>query len=109
MQSRIHEIDDAVIRQRLAKFEEFKSRYPDIPLYGFSTIMRTPQYSIGGTEPPYYEKYGFQIYRLTALWDKDEVEGLTDTERQEQKMLTAAIPKDDLADWMARRGKKFPG
>ncbi|HWR38801.1 MAG TPA: DUF4127 family protein [Patescibacteria group bacterium] len=107
VQSRTHEIEESVLTQRLNHFSEFKQRFPDIPMYGFSTIMRTPQYSAGGTEPLYYEKYGFQIYRLTGLWDKAEMEGLSAEEKQEQAALLAAIPATDLKDWMDRRGKNF--
>ncbi|HWR39955.1 MAG TPA: DUF4127 family protein [Patescibacteria group bacterium] len=105
--SRSHEISEDVIARRVAKFAEFKAENPNVPVYGFSTIMRTPKYSAGGTDAPYYEKYGYQIYRLTALWDKKEIEGLTTEEQQEVQQLTAAIPQADLKDWMDRRGKNY--
>ena len=105
--SRTHEISEDVIARRVAKFAEFKAENPNVPVYGFSTIMRTPKYSAGGTDAPYYEKYGYQIYRLTALWDKKEIEGLTKKEQQEVQQLIATIPQADLKDWMDRRGKNF--
>ena len=89
--SRTHEISEDVITRRVAKFAEFKAENPSAPIYRFSTIMRTPKYSAGGTDAPYYEKYGYQIYRLTALWDMKEIKGLTKAEQQEAQQLTAAI------------------
>ncbi|WP_051296739.1 DUF4127 family protein [Anaeroarcus burkinensis] len=105
--SRTHEIAEDVLARRVAKFAEFKAANPNVPIYSFSTIMRTPKQSAGGTDASYYEKYGYQIYRLTALWDMKEVNGLTKTEEQEVQQLTAAIPQADLKDWMDRRGKNY--
>lgn len=105
--SRTHEISEDVIIRRVAKFAEFKAENPSVPIYGFSTIMRTPQHSAGGTDAPYYEKYGYQIYRLTALWDMKEIKGLTKAEQQDVQQLTDAIPQADLKDWMERRGKNY--
>ena len=105
--SRTHEIPEDVIVRRVTKFAEFKAENPSVPIYSFSTIMRTPKYSAGGTDAPYYEKYGYQIYRLTALWDMKEIKGLTKAEQQEVQQLTATIPQADLKDWMDRRGKNY--
>ena len=50
--SRTHNYSDAVLKERLANFEKLKEINPGANIYVYSTIMRTPQASAGGTERP---------------------------------------------------------
>ncbi|NMC33648.1 MAG: DUF4127 family protein [Veillonellaceae bacterium] len=105
--SRTHFASDAELLARLEKFRELKRRYPALRLYVFSTIMRTPKMSAGATEPPYYEKLGPAIFRITALEDKREVAGLSAAETAELSRLIGAVPAENLADWRTRRAKNY--
>ena len=105
--SRTHFDSETELSSRLEKFRELKQRYPSLRLYVFGTIMRTPKMSAGATEPPYYEKVGPTIFRITALEDKREVAGLAGVETAELTQLTARVPAVNLADWRARRAKNY--
>ena len=105
--SRTHDFPAAVLAERLQGFARLKAANPGLRLYVFSTIMRTPQASAGGTEPDYYETYGPSIFRITALRDKAETAGLTRGEDAELKDLLAHVPAGALADWHDRREKNL--
>ena len=105
--SRTHFDSETELSARLEKFRELKRRYPSLRLYVFGTIMRTPKMSAGSTEPPYYEKVGPAIFRITALEDKREISGLTAAETVELEQLTGRIPAANLADWRTRRAKNY--
>ncbi|MEG6586931.1 DUF4127 family protein [Dendrosporobacter sp. 1207_IL3150] len=105
--SRTHDFGEVILQKRLNRFKELHEANPAIPIYVYSTILRTPQGSAGGVEPAYYEQYGWNIFQLTALRDKAEIEGLT---KQEKKLIDynlGTIPPDALADWQQRRQKNF--
>ncbi|MBP2653777.1 MAG: hypothetical protein H6Q73_1346 [Firmicutes bacterium] len=105
--SRMHSFDELVLQKRLKRFGELHKAFPDLGLYVYTTVLRTPQGSEGGVEPGYYEKYGWDIFRLTALEDKEEIVGLTKQEEKELNSKLAAIPSAFLEDWMKRRQKNF--
>lgn len=105
--SRRHDFSQNLLDWRLRRFRLLSENNPNVALYVFSTIMRSPQASAGGVEPPYYEKYGKYIFQLTALQDKAEVKGLTVDEQNVLKIAKASIPPEYLADWMDRRQKNF--
>lgn len=105
--SRTHTLPVSEIEDRLLRFARLKAANPGMRLYVFGTIMRTPRASAGGVEPPYYEEYGPSIFRITALRDKAETNGLTHAEENELRALTAAVPAEALTDWYERREKNF--
>lgn len=105
--SRTHDFEQYVLDWRLRHFKKLKEVNPSGRVYVFSTIMRTPKASAGAVEPPYYEQYGPNIFKLTALQDKADTIGLSSAEKQELAAVTAAIPHDVLEDWMKRRAKNF--
>lgn len=105
--SRTHAFDEKVLKERLERFKQLQKAHPFARLYVYSTVLRTPQGTAGGVEPAYYEQYGWNIYQLTALRDKEEVEGLTKKEKKLLESNLAIIPPDALADWMQRRQKNF--
>ena len=71
--------------------------------------MRTPRTGLasGYEEPDYYRYYGTNIFRLTELMDKQELEGLTPREIKEFNFLQRLIPTRAIEDWMGRREKNF--
>ena len=107
--SRKHQLDGDEILARADLFTEFRKQHKKLPLYVFGSIMRTPRSGLasGYEEPDYYRYYGANIFRLTALMDKQELEGLTKREVKEFNFLQRLIPNKALEDWMKRREKNF--
>ncbi|MGM9581125.1 MAG: DUF4127 family protein [Anaerovibrio sp.] len=107
--SRKHHFTQQKLLERVKKFQEFKDSHPKVPMYVFSSIMRTPRTgeASGTEEPGYYFSYGTDIFRYTALKDKEEVEGLTKREKKEMKFLTEFLPQEAIDDWMSRRSKNL--
>ena len=105
--SRTHSFDENTLMRRFDRLTSLKSKQLDLRIYAFSTIMRTPRASSGGVEPPYYEKWGPNIFRWSELQDKSEIVGLDDSENKEKSDLLAKIPQDVLDDWLTRREKNF--
>lgn len=107
--SRKHDFDADEILARADLFAEFRKRHKKLPLYIFGSIMRTPRTGLasGYEEPDYYRYYGTNIFRLTELMDKQELEGLTPREIKEFNFLQRLIPTRAIEDWMGRREKNF--
>ena len=107
--SRKHNYSQAEIMRRVEHFKEFRAAHPNMQLYVFSSVMRTPRSgeASGYEEPAYYRKYGADIFRYTGLKDKEETEGLTGREKKELLFLERLIPKKDLQDWLGRRKKNY--
>lgn len=101
--SRKHHHLEKYLRGQVMRLDALKKNNPGLKLYAFSTIMRTPRQSVATVEPEYYETYGPQIFRLSQLMDKEDLEGLTPEEDMEKNRLTLSIPSDDLKDWRTRR------
>ena len=107
--SRKHDYDGDEILARADLFVEFRRKHKKMPLYVFGSIMRTPRTGLasGYEEPDYYRYYGTNIFRLTELMDKQELEGLTPREIKEFNFLQRLIPTRAIEDWMGRREKNF--
>ena len=107
--SRKHEYDGDEILARADLFKEFRNKHKKLPLYVFGSVMRTPRTGLasGYEEPDYYRYYGTNIFRLTELMDKQELEGLTSREIKEFNFLQRLIPTRAIEDWMGRREKNF--
>jgi hypothetical protein len=105
--SRIHHFDLETLQGRLNNFQVVKNMNPFAKIYVFGTIMRSPQQSSGGVEPPYYEQYGPSIFDLTALRDKAETKGLSVKEQKRLQQDIQIIPPEYLAEWLSRREKNL--
>ena len=106
--SREHDLTAEEIMARAKKFEQLKSKFPNLKIYAFGTIMRTARMGSNlAKEPEYYATYGTQIFRYTGLKDKSEVTKLTRKEQKEFEQLDKNIPKEYLEDWLQRRAKNF--
>lgn len=107
--SRKHDYEKAVILYRAEQFKDYRNKHKKLPIYVFGSIMRTPRNGLasGYQEPDYYRYYGANIFRYTALRDKEEMEGLTEREQKEVDFLNRLIPEKAMKDWMGRRGKNF--
>lgn len=107
--SRRHDVDLATLESRVKRFAELHKAHPRLRLYVFGSIMRTPRTpeASGGNEPAYYQGYGGDIFRYTALIDKQETDGLSRRERKELAFLTRLIPREAIDDWLSRHQKNF--
>ena len=99
--SRKHQFDGDEILARADLFAEFRKKHKKLPLYVFGSIMRTPRSGLasGYEEPDYYRYYGTNIFRLTELMDKQEMEGLTSREVKEFNFLQQLIPTKAIDGW----------
>ena len=107
VESRMHNETEEKLFERVNNFAKLKEDYPGLKIYAFSTIMRTPRQSYGNVEPPYYSVYGREIFALSQLYDKEQVQGLTLAEKNLKEELLLSLPKKYLDDWFARRQKNY--
>lgn len=107
--SRKHNLSEDVVLARVHNFEKIHQANPNMKLYVFGSIMRTPQTSeaSGNEDANYYAQYGTDIARYTALTDKLEQDGLTHKERKQLQQYEQKIPKAALDDWLSRRQGNF--
>lgn len=107
--SRKHNLNEDVVLARVHNFEKIHQANPNMRLYVFGSIMRTPQTSeaSGSEDANYYAQYGTDIARYTALTDKLEQDGLTHKERKQLQQYEQKIPKEALDDWLSRRQGNF--
>lgn len=107
--SRKHNLSEDVVLARVHNFEKIHQANPNMRLYVFGSIMRTPQTSeaSGSEDANYYAQYGTDIARYTALTDKLEQDGLTHKERKQLQQYEQKIPKAALDDWLSRRQGNF--
>ena len=105
--SRKHNLDLHRLEYRVRHIEDLHKKYPNVPIYAFGTVMRSPRASGGGVEPAYYDQYGPTIFRIAALQDKLDSQKLTADEQKELFMLQATVPVEFLQDWFHRRQKNM--
>lgn len=107
--SRSHQIDADILLSRVQNFKTLREKNPNLNLYLFGSLMRTPYVGTPGDreEPAYYGQYGTQIFQLTGLLDKQETSKLSSAEKNQLAALEKAIPDEILDDWFARRVKNL--
>ena len=103
--SRKHNESLDVLTNRESRLRALHRAHPNVPIYAFGTIMRTPYASSGGVEPYYYANYGPSIYRISALQDKMDAGTITPSESAELLSLKLSVPSEYLQDWFKRRTK----
>jgi len=79
----------------------------DVPVYGFSTFMRTPARSYGNVEPSYYSEIGPAIYKYSQLADKIDSRGASFREELISGALERNMESAPLGDWLKRRDKNM--
>ncbi len=103
--SRKHNESLEVLTKRETRIHTLHRTYPNVPIYAFGTIMRTPYASSSGVEPYYYTDYGTAIYRISGLQDKMDMGIITPAESAELLSLKLSVPSEYLQDWFKRRTK----
>ncbi len=107
--SRKHDIPAEVLNSRLENFEKLHRENPNLKIYVFDSLMRTPQTGTRGDveEPNYYVFYGKDIFQYTRLADKREIGYWSQTEENKFRALEKKIPPQVLSDWFERRAKNI--
>lgn len=103
--SRKHNESIETLTARENRIRSLHKNFPNVPIYAFGTIMRTPYASSSGVEPYYYANYGPSIYRISALQDKMDLHTITPEESAELLSLKLSVPSEYLQDWFKRRTK----
>ncbi|GIP35044.1 DUF4127 family protein [Paenibacillus sp. J2TS4] len=101
--SRLHHYSPEHCQARIDLLKELKLRRPELKIYAFNLIMRTPANSSNDEEPDYYADYGSSIFRYSWLKDKQEREELDAEERNEWNRLLKEIPEEVLTEHLRRR------
>lgn len=103
--SRTHELSEDVLMERAGHFRQLRERYPDLKMYVFSSIMRTPKMNAnyGGVEAPYMDNHANDFFVYSSLMDKMEQQGLTKKEKRTLEDVKAKIPQDAFESWQHRR------
>ena len=111
--SRKHQLTPEIILERTKNFEKLREENPNLPIYAFATIMRTPSYNWEAAatenipESEYYGKYGEKIFQYTALKDKEETQGISAAEQNEIARIEKEVPARAMKDWFGRRAKNY--
>ena len=107
--SRSHEISADVLNARVENFRTLRDNNPNLKLYLFGSLMRTPSFGTPGDreEPAYYGQYGAQMFQYTKLLDKQEISRLNRNEKAQLESLRKELPEEILRDYFDRRQKNF--
>ena len=103
--ARIHNHSLDVLLKRLEIIKEIKSINPKLIIYGFSLIMRCPNYNTSYAEMPYYGEYGKSIHHYGQIKHKKMISLETKEELQELENIN--IPDKFLNDFKSRREKNL--
>ncbi len=107
--SRKHEISQENLNQMLARFEKICRDNPNLKIYVFDSLMRTPHFGTKGDieEPEYYAIHGSNIFQYSMLDDKRDIYGLSRYEEDNLRQLRQSIPAEIFSDWIERRIKNL--
>ncbi len=105
--SRKHNLPMETLTARLEKVEALHKSHKKVPIYVFSTVMRSPWAGGKGVEPDYYLTMGADIYQLASLQAKMDEEGLNPQERNDWFAIMRRVPMEYLQDWYNRRRKNM--
>lgn len=105
--SRKHNLPMETLTARLEKVEALHKSHKNVPIYVFSTVMRSPWAGGKGVEPDYYLTMGSDIYQLASLQAKMDEEGLNPQERNDWFAIMRRVPMEYLQDWYNRRRKNM--
>ena len=105
--SRKHNLTMETMQARLTKVEALHNKYKHVPIYAFSTVMRSPWAGGKGVEPDYYLQFGSDMYQLASLQAKMDTENLSPQERSDWFSIMRRIPMEYLQDWYDRRHKNM--
>ena len=107
--SRKHEVTEEILNQRLENFSKLRAENPNLKIYVFDSLMRTPYEGTKGDieEPEYYAEYGANIFQYSMFADKKEISKLTRDEEFSMRNSKNKIPAEIFSDWLSRREKNL--
>ena len=99
--SRKHHIPKDLLVRRVNNIDKLHQEYPKMPIYMFTSIMRTPKdgASSGTEEPDYYVEYGKAIANYTRIDSADT----SQLNQSYQVALRDTSGEIALKDWLTRR------
>ena len=105
--SRLHYDSEETLLERLNVLRKIKEINPKIKLYAYHLIMRCPSGSGDSEEPNYYALCGREIHLLGAYKHKEQVNALTDFEKEDYENINKFIADNNyqqyVDDYLARR------
>lgn len=103
--SRTHELDQATILARVQRFRELSESFPNLSVYGFSTVLRpllSNTHSGPRMEPEDYQKNAVKIYEYSALRDKVDMGQGKKRDKKAMDRLQKEISPAVMESWEAR-------
>ena len=111
VQSRKHSFSLEELKARANSFH-LPSTFSHLPKYGFSSILRIPNYNSSEEEKDYWQDYGEKIFKWSELMHKVG-KGIQDCETSNEELIdkwyqsTKEIPPEILANYKALRDKNL--
>lgn len=99
--SRLHCLRSEEVEEYIENIKKVKEFNPNLKIYAFNCIMRSPQYNSAEEEPEYYGVYGYSIFRRAYLMDKRERSSIS--KEEENEFDNIKIPNEILEDYENRR------
>jgi hypothetical protein len=114
VQSRKHSFKAEELKNRINVLSNYrKDLWPQVPeIYGFSSVMRIPNYNSSEEEKDYWKDYGEKIFRWSELTYRVG-RGILDDEKTNEELIekwyqcSKSIPSRILADYKSHRDKNF--
>jgi len=105
--SRLHYLNREEALSRLEIIKKLKQINPDVRIYAFNCIMRTPQYDSSDEEPDYYADYGYALFRRKYLLDYQARHGFNAENAADKQQLAELekirISQEIIDDYENRR------
>lgn len=101
--SRLHHTPLEELINNLEFVKKIKDINPNIKIFSYLTIMRTPNSNFDSEEPKYYSKYGKKLFQYGVYLNKEKLNILTDDELNEFKKIKKEIPSKVLLDYIMRK------
>jgi hypothetical protein len=101
--ARTNHLPPAAVLDRLETLRRLRVAHPQLPIFGFSHIMRMSPGSDLIEEPSYWAEFGSSLYRYSLLLEAEHSGTATAAEQLEMQQLTAHIPAQVRRDMLVRR------
>ena len=98
--SRLHYDSEETLLERLNVLRKIKEINPKIKLYAYHLIMRCPSGSGDSEEPNYYALCGREIQLLGAYKHKEQVNALTDFEKEDYENIKKFIADNNYQQYV---------
>lgn len=100
--SRTHHLNGDELDARTARLDRLVAS-SNVPVFAFSTMMRSTASAASAGQPDYFALYGDKIKRLSYLTDRADQGLVSPAEDDERLSLGTEIPAEVLRDYLERR------